>query len=92
MKAVVKSTSNGETPQGQSRAEFCGNAVQGVETCTESDRVVARTKCSAELGEEPSLLNGGRETRATNARSAHEGIVRTSEQSETHLLQTRDVQ
>ena len=92
MKAVVKSTSNGGTLHGQSRAEFCGNAVQGVETCTESDRVAARTKCSVELGAEPSLLNGGRGARAANARPSREGIVRACEQSQTHQLQTRDVQ
>lgn len=92
MKAVMKSTSNGETSRRQSRAEFCGNAVQGVETCTESDRVVARTKCSVELGEEPSLLNGGHGPRVTNTRSIHEGIVRTSGRPENHVLQTRDVQ
>jgi hypothetical protein len=64
MQAVVKSTSNGELPLGQSRAELDGNVEWGVETCVQSDRVVARTKRSTEEGEAPSLLNGGRDARA----------------------------
>jgi len=64
MQAVVKSISNGEHSLSQSRAELDGNVERGVETCTESHRVVAGTKCSTVAGAEPALLNGGRETRA----------------------------
>jgi hypothetical protein len=64
MEAIVKSTSNGELPLGQSRAELVGNDEWGVETSTESHRVVAGTKSSTDMGEEPTLLNGGHETRA----------------------------
>lgn len=93
MKAVVKSASNGETSmERQSRAEFCGNAVQGVETCAESDRVAARIKHSTEMGEEPILLNGGHGARMAIMRTGREGIVRTSGRPENHSLQTRDVQ
>jgi hypothetical protein len=74
MKAVVKSTSNGGTLHGQSRAEFCGNANQGVETCAYS----YGKKHGVESGEEPGLLNGGHESFSTR-----EGIVRSFEQSET---------
>lgn len=87
LKAVAKSTSNGETLHGQSRAELLGNKQEGVETCAYSNRVMARKKHGAELGVEPSLLNGGHESLAIR-----EGIVRSWEQSQTHLLQTRDVQ
>ena len=87
MKAVAKSTSNGETPCGQSRAEFYGNVDQGVETCAYSYRIMPGKKHGVESGEEPGLLNGGR-----GSMSISEGIVRTFEQSKTHLLQTRDVQ
>lgn len=64
MQAVVKSTSNGEPSQRQSRAELHSNVKQGVETCAESHRVVAGTKHSMDVGAEPTLLNGGHETRA----------------------------
>lgn len=83
MKAVVKSTSNGGTLHGQSRAEFCGNANQGVETCAYS----YGKKHGVESGVEPGLLNGGHESLSTR-----EGIVRSCEQSQTQMLQTRDVQ
>jgi len=61
-KAVVKPTSNGETLHGQSRAELRSDAQQGVETCVQPDHVTVRAQRSAETGEEPVLLNGGRES------------------------------
>lgn len=57
--AVVKPTSNGETLQGQSRAELRSNAKQGVETCVQPDHVMVRAQRSAATGEAPVLLNGG---------------------------------
>jgi hypothetical protein len=93
MKAVAKSTSNGEPLHGQSRAELRGNAKKGVETCVNSYRVVSGMNRGVVLGVEPRLLNGGCNSLVgTNAGSSCKGIVRSSEQSETHLLQTRDVQ
>jgi hypothetical protein len=68
MQAVMKPTSNGEPSLRESRAELRGNAKERVETCAESDRVVARIKHSTDAGEAPALLNGGRETR-THQRS-----------------------
>jgi hypothetical protein len=52
----------------QSRAELAGNSEWGVETCTQSYRMVATTTCSVVAGAEPALLNGGRALR-THQRS-----------------------
>jgi len=94
MKAVVKSTSNGELLRGQSRAELRGNAKRGVETCAYSYRVVSGKKHGAAMGKSHSVKWWTRTASEPITRTSREGIVRSSEQSETHgsTLQTRDVQ
>jgi hypothetical protein len=57
------------------------------------DQMVLRVNRRVEMGEEPIQLNGRRGPRMNAIiRSCREGIVRSFEQSKTHLLQTRDVQ
>lgn len=92
MQAVVKSTSNGERPQGQSRAELRGNTHQGVETSAESDRVAARTKQSIATGAVPSRLNGGHETRArqsSNDSRRYSPTLRATEESTSQAANAR---
>jgi hypothetical protein len=80
MKAVVKSTSNGETLHGQSRAELRSDAQEGVETCGRTRPSGVEGGARSGAGEVPVSLNGGPGARATNARSNQEGIVRTFRQ------------
>jgi len=74
--AGVKPTSNGESSdQSQRRAERCGNAAKGLETCTQPHQVKLAAKCGAHAGAEPAALNGRHTERC-------EGIVRSSARAE----------
>src|SRR5258706_4103662 len=99
IQAVVNHSSNGDTLQGHSRAELCGDAKQGVETCVQHDHMMVRAKRSTVTGEVPVLLNGGRgsigryisvhgETKPSDSRWDSPNLWATAEP----VLFSRDVQ
>ena len=86
--AGEKPTSNGERSHqaaSQRRAERCGNAAQGVETCTQPSRVMPAAKCGVAAGEEPARLNGGDARGASPRAPRHSPILpATAECSQPH--------